>query len=135
MHFFTVSNIYIAPRQGHTTTCYKFWQHFKAFIIPIILYQFQKDPFCLIILYDILFYFKHVYIVLGRGKITPWGQNFDVDRKALSLCQFIASLKEISLKSDFIHIFHAFIHVYSTVHGFARNVNSSTFLIPSLVNR
>ena len=42
---------------GHTTTWYKFLQHFKAFIIPIILYQFQKDPFCLIILYDILFLF------------------------------------------------------------------------------
>ena len=33
-------------------------QHFKAFIIPIILYQFQKDPFCLIILlrYFVLFH-------------------------------------------------------------------------------
>ena len=45
-----------SPR-AWATTWYKFWQHFKAFIIPIILYQFQKDPFCLIILYDILFYF------------------------------------------------------------------------------
>ena len=50
-----------APGHGHTITWYKFWQHFIAFIIPIILYQFQKDPFCFIICYDILFYFIHEY--------------------------------------------------------------------------
>ena len=38
-----------APVQGHTIIWYKFWQPFKAFIIPIILYKFQKDPFRLII--------------------------------------------------------------------------------------
>ena len=31
-----------APGHAHTTTWYKFWQHFKAFIIPIILNQFQR---------------------------------------------------------------------------------------------
>ena len=41
-----------------------------AFIIPIILYQFQKDPFCLIILYDILFYFIHVYKAPGQEETT-----------------------------------------------------------------
>ena len=58
-------------------------QHFKAFIIPIILYQFQKNPFCLIILYDILFYFIHV----PQGKRRqPLGDNFfDGNRKVLSL--------------------------------------------------
>ena len=49
-----------APGHGHTTT----------FIIPIILYRFQKDPFCVIILYDILFYFIHVYIAPGQEE-TP----------------------------------------------------------------
>ena len=34
---------------------------------------------------------------------NPWGQNFDVNRKALSLCSFFASFKKISLKSDFIY--------------------------------
>ena len=68
----------ISPRAwatGQTTTWYKFWQHFKAFIIPIILYQFQKDPICLIILYDILFYFIDVYIAQGQEK-TTLGNNF-----------------------------------------------------------
>ena len=31
--------------------------------------------------------------------------NVDVNRKPLSLCQFVASFKTISLKSDFIHVF------------------------------
>ena len=63
---------------GHTTTWYKFWQRFKAFFYIIILYQFQKDPFCLIILYDILFfffYFVHVYKAPGQ-KETTLGDNF-----------------------------------------------------------
>ena len=39
-------------------------------MISIILYQFQEDPFCLTILYDILFYFIHVYIAQGQGETT-----------------------------------------------------------------
>ena len=55
-----------------------------------------------------------MYIALGQGQTVPRGQNFDVTRKALSLYPLIASFKEMSLKSDFIHIFfHDLIHVYS----------------------
>ena len=46
-----------------------------------------------------------MYIAPGQGHTTPWGQTFDVNRKPLSLCPFIASFKQISLNSDFIHIF------------------------------
>ena len=42
-----------------------------------------------------------MYIALGQGQ-TDRGQNFDVNRKALSLNPFVANFKEISLKSDFI---------------------------------
>ena len=45
------------------------------------------------------------------------GQNFDVKRKALSLYPFVASFKEMSLKSDFIHFFPDFLHVYSPGEG------------------
>ena len=38
-YVFTFHRLKKAPGHGHTTTWYKFWQHFKAFIIPIILYQ------------------------------------------------------------------------------------------------
>ena len=46
-----------------------------------------------------------LYIYMAQGQKTPWGQTFDVNRKPLSLWPFVASLKQISLNSDFIHIF------------------------------
>ena len=46
-----------------------------------------------------------MYIAPGQGQTAPWGQTFDVNRKALSLYPFVASFKEISLKSDFIQFF------------------------------
>ena len=58
-----------------------------------------------------------MYIAPGQGQTGPRGQNLDVNRKALSLYQFVASFKEISLKSDFIHFFHDLIHVYSPRAG------------------
>ena len=59
-----------------------------------------------------------MYIALGQGQKAPRGQNFDVNRKALSLYPFVASSIEISLKSDFIHFFfHDLIHVYSPRAG------------------
>ena len=46
-----------------------------------------------------------MYVAPGQGQTAPRGQNFDVNRKALLLYPFVASFKEISLKSDFIHLF------------------------------
>ena len=58
-----------------------------------------------------------MYIAPGQGQTAPRGQNLDVNRKALSLYPFVASFKEIFLKSDFIHFFHDLIHVYSPRAG------------------
>ena len=58
-----------------------------------------------------------MYIALGQGQTAPRGQNFDVNWKALSLYQFVASFKEISLKSDLYNFFHDLIHVYSPGAG------------------
>ena len=58
-----------------------------------------------------------MYIAPGQGQTAPSGQNFDVNRKALSLHPFVASFKEISLKSDFIQFFHDLIHAYNPVAG------------------
>ena len=56
----------------------------------------------------------HLYVYSpGQGQTIHWGQNFDYNRKVLSLCPYVASFKMISSKSDFIHIFNDFIHVYS----------------------
>ena len=46
-----------------------------------------------------------MYIAQGQGQTTLCGQNSDVNRKAFSLCPFVASFKKISLKSDFIHVY------------------------------
>ena len=58
-----------------------------------------------------------MYIVPGQGQTVPRGQTFDVNRKALSLDPFVASFKEISLKSHFIQFFQDLIHVYSPGAG------------------
>ena len=68
-----------------------------------------------------------MYITPGQGRTTLCGQNPDVNRKALSLCPFVASFKQISLKSDFIHNFSCFIHVYSP-RAAADNPLGSEFL-------
>ena len=52
--------------------------------------------------------FFHKYITPGQGQTILCGQNPEVNRKALSLCPFVASFKKISLMSDFIHNFSCF---------------------------
>ena len=47
-----------------------------------------------------------MYIAPGQGQTASRGQNFDVNRKALSLYPFVASFKEISVKPDFIHFLY-----------------------------
>ena len=42
----------------------------------------------------------YMYIAPGQSQTDPGEQNFDVNRKDLSLYPFVASFKEISLKSD-----------------------------------
>ena len=54
----------------------------------------------------------YMYIAPGQGQTTPCGQNFDVNRNSLSLCPFVASLKKIFLKSDFLPFFMCFFHMY-----------------------
>ena len=103
--------MYTAPGHGHTAICYKFWQHFKAFIISIILYQFQKDPFCLIIRF-FLYYFMHVYSPRA-SEDNPWGQFFDGSRKVLSIWSLVACFKNIFALWFYVYFFPDFIYVYS----------------------
>ena len=110
-----ISNMYIAPVHGHTTTWYKFWHHFKTFIISIILYQLQKDPFCLIILWYFVLFHTCTYSPRARGD-NPWGQFFYGSRKVFSLWLLIACFKKY-LCSLILCIFHDCIHVYSPGRG------------------
>ena len=78
--------------------------------------KFQNDlfEFWFYIHFSIILY---MYVAPGQGQKTLCGQNYDVNRKALSLQPFVASLKKISFNSDFIHIFYVFPHVYSPGAG------------------
>ena len=58
----------------------------------------------------------YMYIAPEQGQTSLSGQNFDVNRNSLSLCPFVASLKKISLKSDFLCVFF-FPQVYSPRQG------------------
>ena len=90
-----------APGHGHTSTYYKFWQHFKAFIIPIVFYQFQKDPFCLIFCF---ISYTYIYILRARGD-NPWGQFFWWKQKGLLTLITGCMFQKIALPSYFMHIF------------------------------
>ena len=35
--------------------------------------------------------FLNMYIALGQGQTTPWGQNFYININLLSLCSFAVS--------------------------------------------
>ena len=59
----------------------------------------------------------YMYIAPGQGETVPRGQSFDVNRNVLSLYSFVASFKNMSLKSEFIQLFHDLIHVYSPGAG------------------
>ena len=103
----------IAPGQGHTTP---FGQTFDANRKPLSLCPFVADLKKIALKADfiyIFFMFHHYVYSPRQGQTIHWGQNFDDNRNAFSLCPYVASFKMISSKSDFIHIFNDFILVYS----------------------
>ena len=66
-----------------------------------------------------------MYKAPGQGQTTLCGQNPDINRKALSLYPFVASLKKISLKS----LKYNFSCFYTCIHGAgADNPLESEFL-------
>ena len=63
-------------------------------------------------MYNTFLMIIYMYIALGQGQTMPWGQTFDVNRKPLSLCPFVAGLKKNTMKSDPIYIFFMFHHMH-----------------------
>ena len=53
-----------------------------------------------------------MYIAPGQGQTNPWGQNFDVNRKVLPFCPFVASLKKNLFEFWFYTHFLMFFHMY-----------------------
>ena len=115
--FFMILYMYIAPGQGLTTPWGRNFDvnrnilSLRSFVASFKKISLKSD------FIHFFFMILYMYIVPGQGLTTPWGRNFDVNRNILSLRSFVASFKEISLKSDFIHFFHDLIHVYSPGAG------------------
>ena len=93
-----------------------FFTILKLLLFPSFYASSSKIPFACIIASE-------------QGQTTHWGQTFDVNRKALSLCPFGASLKKNLLKSGFIHIFSSFIHIYSPGAGAGAGAGQTTFWV------
>ena len=73
------------------------------FVICLVRAQYGKNKHS-ILFYSTLFY-SILYIAPGQGQTAPSRQSFDVNRNVLSLHSFVASLKKMSLKADFIQFF------------------------------
>ena len=115
--FLMCSCMYIALAQEQTT---HWWQNLDVNRKPRSLwpffYKFQNN------LFEFWFYthyliILHTYIAPGQGQTNPWGQNFDVNRKLLTLWPFVASFKNISLILILYTFFNVFPHVYSPGAG------------------
>ena len=81
----------------------------------------------ILLLYTHVLMFLHMYIAPGQGQTNLCGQSPDVNRKALSLCPFVASFKKYPWSLILYIMCHVFIHVYSTGAG-ADNRLGSKFL-------
>ena len=98
--FMCFFHMYIAPVRGRQPTGDKNFMTTGLFS----LLQVSKWSLRNLILYTFLM-ILYMYTAPGQGQKTPWGQTFYANRKPLSLRPFVASFKQISLNSDFIHIF------------------------------
>ena len=92
--FFMILYIYIAQGQGQKTP----WgQTFDVNRKPLSLRPFVASSKKISLNSDFIYIFfnafPHVYSP-GQGQTTLCGQNPDVNRKALSLCPFVASFKK-----------------------------------------
>ena len=109
---------YIAPRAGTDNPLgTEFWCQQKFLITLSICCQFKNNLFevwFLPVFYG--FFFTCIYPQAGAD--NPLGIKFWCQQNSLSLCPFVASLKKISLKSDFLPFFMCvFSHVYSPRQG------------------
>ena len=102
--FFMFHHMHIAPGRGRQSIGDKILLTTERPFLFAHMLQVSKCSLRNLILYTFLM-ILYMYIAPGQGQKTPWGQTFDVNRKPLSLRPFIASFKQTSFNSDFIHIF------------------------------
>ena len=101
--------MYIAACQGQTTPCGQNFDVNKNILsLRSFVASFKKISLKSDFIHFFFSCFSYMYIAPGQGQTARRGQNFDVNRKALSLYPFVASFKEISLKSDLMQFFSQF---------------------------
>ena len=116
IHFFHVSPYVYSPVQGQTIHWGKILMTTERPFLFAHMLQVSKWSLRNLILYTFLM-ILYMYIAPGQRQKTPLRQTFDGNRKPLSLRPFVASFKQISSNSIFIHIFNVFPHVYSPGAG------------------
>ena len=100
-----------SPREGaNSPQGTKFWCQQKCFVTSFICCKFQQKSFWSLILYIFFFFFFFLIHVCspGAGADSPQGTKFWCQQKGLITLPFVASFKEISLKSIFIQLFSWF---------------------------
>ena len=108
VYFFMILYLYIGVGQELTTIEAKVLMSTESpYHLGYLLHFFN------LWFYTHFFMILYTYIAPGQGQTTPWGQNFDVNRKALSVCLFVASLKKSLWNLISFIFFNASIHVYS----------------------
>ena len=83
----------------------------KLLLFPSFCTSSRKNPFCLIILYDILFYFIHVYQAPGQEEKTL-GDILLCKQKGLITLITGYMFQTITLPSVFMHIFFMILYIY-----------------------
>ena len=96
--------MYIAPGWDRQTPGVKILMSTEGPYPVDNLLQGLKKPFELWFYTHFLMFF-HVYIALRQGQTMPWGQNFDPNRKALSLWPFVENLKKKQSLSTLINTY------------------------------
>ena len=103
-HFFMFFHMRIAPGIDRQHIGDKILVTTERPFLFVHMLQVSKWSLQNLILYTFsMTLYMYMYIASGQGHTTPWGQTFDVNRKPLSLCPFVASLKkkEISFYTHF----------------------------------
>ena len=98
--FLMILYMFISPGQGQKN----FWCQQKALITSTICCKFQTNLYAFWLYTQFLTFF-HMYIAPGQGQTILCGQKPYVNRNSYfaHLLQVVASFKNMSSKSDFIH--------------------------------
>ena len=106
--------MYIAPGRGRQPTEDKNFMTTERHFLFAHMLQVSKWSLRNLILYTRFHYFIHVYSPEARAD-KPLGSKFWCQQKAITTSTICC--KNISLNSDFIHIFSCFFHVYNPGAG------------------